>query len=77
MKPERGISYYSHDIKGERGNYEWSARFDFTDGYVGINQDGNETQRVLLSPKQVKALIAFINNPVGLQKRWSCLTSLH
>lgn len=53
----RGRTYYSAVIKGTRGNYGMPVRFDKTDGYIGINQ---LTDRILLSPAQVKALIAFI-----------------
>jgi len=56
---------YSNRIKGDRGNFDWPARFDWTTGgggYLGITQmDGDEVKdRVLLSPKQVEELAAFI-----------------
>lgn len=54
---------YSDEIKGEKGNFNQSARFDWTDGgYLGITQkDGDSVNdRVLLSPKQVKELDAFL-----------------
>ncbi len=53
---------YSDKIDGDRGNYGWPVRFDKTGrGYLGITQFDGETvkDRVLLSPKQVKALITF------------------
>ena len=52
---------YSLKIEGTRGNYDWSVQFDITNGFVGIDQitDG-EIDRVLLSPTQVKELIAFV-----------------
>jgi len=66
MKPKKEITYYSPEVKGAVGNYNWSARYDYTDGFIGINQDGNDgLERVLLSPNQVRKLIAFINDPVA------------
>jgi len=53
---------YSAEIKGDDRNWNWSAQFDKSgDGYVGITQtrDGT-TDRVLLSPAQVRALLKFI-----------------
>jgi len=58
------ITRYSETVEGDQGNYNWPARFDNTNGYIGITQSDNpnvnETSRVLLSPDQVKALIAFV-----------------
>lgn len=54
---------YGDMIKGDRRNYNWASRFDLTeDGYLGITQFDGVTvkDRVLLSPKQVKELAAFI-----------------
>lgn len=53
---------YSKDIPGTEGNYNWSVRFDSTDGFLGITQmkANGEIERVLLSPRQVKALKAFV-----------------
>ena len=54
--------HYSKNIPGDSGNYDWAVSFDFSQGYVGINQiqNGNKAEdRVLLSAKQVEALIAF------------------
>jgi hypothetical protein len=60
-------TFYSDLVPGERGNYRWPARFDVSDGYLGINSyygpeettEGALKDRVLLSPKQVRALIEF------------------
>lgn len=58
---------YSPTLPGERGNYDWPVRFDMGGtGYLGISQfedtDGGTKDRVLLSPKQVKALLAFVGD---------------
>jgi hypothetical protein len=53
---------YSDKVAGDKGNYNWDVRFDLTEGkYLGITQyDGDVVKdRVLLTLKQVKALIAF------------------
>lgn len=62
MTRRRGRTYYSEKIKGSRGNYDWAARFDVTDGYVGITQFEGETvkDRVLLSPAQVQEFLEFV-----------------
>lgn len=55
---------YSEIVDGARGNYGWKARFDVSpNGYVGITQFDGDTckDRVLLSPKQVRTLINFID----------------
>ena len=53
---------YSDKIKGDSGNYNWQIRLDADRGYLGITQwiDGGEIERVLLSPKQLDALLAFL-----------------
>jgi hypothetical protein len=52
---------YSEKFKGDKGNYGWPVSFDVTDGYIGISQTGDtETERVLLSPSQVKAMLLFL-----------------
>lgn len=58
----KGITRYSERIEGAIGNYKWLVRFDVTDGYLGISQmeDNKVKDRVLLSPKQVKAMNEFI-----------------
>lgn len=60
-----GETKYSDKIPGDRGNYKWSVQLDLTDGYLGITQfDGDEVkERVLLSPKQVEALLDFRRAP--------------
>jgi hypothetical protein len=58
-----GITDYSAEVPGAPGNHLLPVQFDLTDGYVGIAQRhefGTGLQRVLLSPIQVKALIAFV-----------------
>jgi hypothetical protein len=59
---ETGLTIYSKEFQGERGNYKWPVRFDLIDGFVGITQfDGKEVKdRVLLSPKQMRELLTFI-----------------
>jgi hypothetical protein len=62
MKQE--TTHYSRDINGEFRNYHWSVRFDITDRYLGISQthDDGTVERVLLSPKQVTAMLAFLKS---------------
>ena len=65
MSPRRDeTTKYSPDITGDDGNYRLAVRFDRTGGYVGITQRdptlGRTLDRVLLSPAQVKALVAFV-----------------
>ena len=55
---------YSEKVEGNDSNYKWAARFDIDDGCLGITQyhssdEGNKIERVLLSPKQVRALAKF------------------
>jgi hypothetical protein len=55
------MTYYSLKIDGAAGNYNWPVSFDFTDGFLGINQCKDRcNDRVLLSPRQVEELIAFV-----------------
>ena len=58
----KGDTHYSERVRGARGNYDWAARFDLTDGYLGITQfEGDAVKdRVLLSPAQVQALLDFV-----------------
>lgn len=58
----RGQTRYSDKIEGNRGNFNWSAKYDLTNGYLGLTQaEGDEVKdRVLLSPAQVKELTEFI-----------------
>lgn len=60
----KGRTYYSDEIKGARGNYNWTATYDLTDGFLGVTQkDGDKViDRVLLSPDQVKELTSFIES---------------
>lgn len=56
------ITEYSERVEGDHWNWEKTVRFDATDGYIGItsfDDDGHVIQRVLLTPKQIKALIRF------------------
>ena len=58
----KGITRYSQEVPGDEHNHGFICRFDVTDGYVGISQsdDGKRwSDRVLLSPKQLRALIRF------------------
>lgn len=70
-----GRTEYSGLLAGSRGNYGWPVRFDLSDGsLLGITQldeSGNVKDRVLLSPKQVRALLDFI----GQKRRRSALTA--
>jgi hypothetical protein len=61
---------YSANVPGAAGNYHWSARFDRTDGFLGITQerDDGPHERVLLSPAQVRALLRFIR-PLPAKRR--------
>ena len=69
---------YSDEYAGDERNYGLAVRFDQSDdGYVGISQNqmsGRQSMdRVLLSPAQVRALLAFVR-PVSLRKRSSKAT---
>lgn len=60
---ETGLVVRSKKFPGDRGNFDWEAQFDLTDGYLGLTQDQgdpNGLQRVLLSPGQKRALLAFL-----------------
>lgn len=58
----QGRTYYSERINGARGNHNLQVRFDISDGHLGITQFEGETvtDRVLLSPAQVQALLDFV-----------------
>jgi hypothetical protein len=62
----REITDYSARVTGERQNHGHTARFDVTDGFVGITQfKGDSTtviNRVLLSPTQWRALTVFLED---------------
>jgi hypothetical protein len=62
MQMATGRTHYSEKIKGNRGNHNFQARLDLSDGYLGITQwDGESiTDRVLLSPTQVQELLDFV-----------------
>lgn len=63
---DQNLTRYSEKIDGDQGNYGWQARFDVSDnGYLGINQyeAGGLTDRILLSPGQVRALLEFVGKP--------------
>lgn len=53
---------YSDSVKGDKGNHNQDARFDLSGGYLGVTQwDGDKvTDRVLLTPKQVTEMAAFV-----------------
>jgi hypothetical protein len=61
-RKETGLTYYSETIEGHSRNFDLGARFDMSDGFLGISQkEGDKwTERVLLSPAQVQALQNFI-----------------
>jgi hypothetical protein len=71
------LTMYSQEIPGEHGNAKQRVRFDKTgrsgqkSGYVGISQyakDGSgPNDRVLLSPKQVAVLLAFLKKPIRVE----------
>lgn len=59
---------YSDKIPGNARNHKFTQKFDISgDGYLGITQtdDGSVTDRVLLNPAQVKALLAFLKQHAG------------
>jgi hypothetical protein len=58
------ITRYSDKIDGDKGSYHWSVTFDLTSGHLGITQiEGDKVKdRVLLCPKQVKELLAFVES---------------
>lgn len=61
----KGLTKYSDEILGSKGNYKQAVTFDKTDGFIGISQrddNGVLMDRVLLSPEQVQALIKFAND---------------
>lgn len=60
------LTRYSDRIEGSPGNYNWTVRFDDSEGFLGITQieDDKVKDRVLLSPKQVKAMTDFLRAKV-------------
>ena len=69
------LTMYSTKISGERCNGHCAVAFDktgrsgHTNGYIGITQFAKDgpTDRVLLSPKQIVMLIAFLKKPIRVQ----------
>lgn len=60
----KGTTRYSARIDGDTGNHGRPVRFDLTDGYLGITTwVFGKVERVLLSPGQVKKLLAFLKDP--------------
>ena len=58
-----GLTHYSQEVPGTPMNHGFVVRFDLTDGYLGVSQRGRDstwTNRVLLSPDQIQALLAFV-----------------
>ena len=52
---------YSSMIAGDEGNYHRGVRFDSTTGYIGVDQKTERgVERVLLSPRQARALVRWI-----------------
>jgi len=59
-----GQTFYSEDLPGDRGNYEWTASVSVTaPGYVRIEQideAGTVKDVVLLTPTQWKRIVEFV-----------------
>lgn len=62
MRPRKGETIYSEEYPGTTENYNWSVRFDLTDGYLGIDQSESRMvkDRVLLSKHQIKSLLLWL-----------------
>lgn len=59
-----GITKYSRVVAGTHANHDLTARFDLTDGILGITQwqpDSRQHERVLLNKKQVEEMLQFLN----------------
>jgi len=57
------VTRYSRVEIGDAANHGRHARFDYTGGYIGIsdmNDKGFDGDRVLLTPKQFRALVKFV-----------------
>jgi len=73
MKRRKGITYYSEEWPGSHSNYEWSVRFDITDGILGITQmhmeplskDEQPLERVLFKPTASAGIIEVCRAPGG------------
>lgn len=60
-KAETGLTRYSTTVQGNSRNHGLPMQADLTDGYLGITQSqAMGCDRVLLTPTQVKALLAFL-----------------
>lgn len=59
---KKGETVYSETVKGHARNWRRDARFDKTDGFIGISmfEDGKCDDRVLLSPQQIRELFKFV-----------------
>lgn len=60
----KGITKYSRVVEGTATNHSLNARFDLTDGILGISQwerGAKSYERVLLNKKQVQELQQFLN----------------
>lgn len=57
---ETGETTYSEEFPGDKRNWDWPVRFDFTDGYLGITQTAGSTERVLLARSQLDELVRFV-----------------
>ena len=62
---KKGETAYSPQIEGAKENWHGAVRFDWTDGGLGIVQrigwvGTKSTERVLLTPVQVRELVAFV-----------------
>lgn len=65
MPKETGITNYSAHVPGEVRNHHRPLRFDYTDGFIGIQEyepGGQIGERVLLSPKQWRELLKFVQS---------------
>jgi hypothetical protein len=66
MSKIKDATVYSELIYGARCNYYWPVRFDMSQrGCVGITQvekkdNSAKSDRILMSPAQVKELIKFV-----------------
>ena len=62
---------YTDKLKGDKGNYGWVARFDLSNGYLGITEwlDDNKIERILLCPAQVEALQEFLRANIACTRR--------
>lgn len=59
---ETTTTQYSGDIRGDAENYYRAVSLDFTDGYIGISQQAEKLERVLLTPKQFDKLVEYVKH---------------